>query len=188
MSDMRLTTARLELVRVSPETARAAANDDRPRFGGLLNAVVAADWPHDLIDDALGPMADALERQPPTNGYTMWWVVLRDPRTLIGSVGLKSPPRDGRVDIGYGIVASHQRRGYAVEATNRLIALAFDDPATEKVVGETYAQLVPSIGVMIKCGFTQCAAGVVGFSGEENVVQFELTRQKWERQTCKATV
>ena len=88
----------------------------------------------------------------------------------------KAPPKDGRVDIGYSIVASQQRRGYASEATRRLIEMAFEDPQVDRVVAETLPGLEPSIRVMEKCGFRQCGANVTGFSGEEGVLQYELRR------------
>lgn len=173
---MRLFTPRLELIRAWADPVRAAARDDRARLAALLDADVPADWPHEFLGDALPHMADALERQPPQDGYTMWFVVQREPRVLIGTAGLKSPPNDGRVDIGYGVVASFRRRGYAGEATRRLIDMAFEDPAVNRIVAETMPDLTASIRVLEKCGFVQVAAGVTGFSGEEGVIQYELKR------------
>lgn len=172
---MQVTTRRLELISATAESCRAAAEVDNVRLGRLLDAAIPADWPHEYLSDGLGPTADALEREPQER-YTFWFVVLRSPRTLIGTVGLKAPPVDGRVDIGYGIVLSHRRRGYATEATQRLIELAFEDPAVERVVAETLPELTASLGVLDRCGFVRCAEGVTGFSGEENVVRYELSR------------
>lgn len=173
---MRLLTPRLELIRAWAEPLWAAARDDRARLAALLDADVPADWPHEFLSDALPHMADALERHPPQDGYTMWFVVQREPRVLIGTAGLKSPPNDGRVDVGYGVVASHRGRGYATEATQRLMAMAFEDPAVQRIVAETLPDLPASIRVLERCGFVQIAAGVTGFSGEQGVVQFELKR------------
>jgi len=172
---MRIQSERLELIAATAESARAAADDDRTQLGSMLECEIATDWPPEFLNEAAGPLAEALAGDP-QDRYTMWYVVLREPRTLIGTVGIKAPPKDGRVDIGYSIVASQQRRGYATEATRRLVELAFEDPRVDRVVAETLPDLGPSIRVMEKCGFRQCAANVTGFSGEEGVVRFELRR------------
>jgi ribosomal-protein-alanine N-acetyltransferase len=171
-----LQTARLELIRVTPESARAAADDDRARLSNLLDCAVPADWPPQYLADAMAPFAEAIEKDPPRDGYTMWFVVRRDERLLVGTTGIKSPPLEGRVEVGYGIVASEQRRGYATEATGRLIEMAFEDPRVDRVVAETFDHLVPSIGVLLKLGFVRIATRVMGFTGDEGVDQYELKR------------
>jgi RimJ/RimL family protein N-acetyltransferase len=174
-----LITTRLELICATATAVRAAADGDLARLGKLFEADVAVDWPPDFLSDGLAPMAEMLEAAEPRDGYSMWLILLRQPRTLIGTVSYKGPPQAGRVDIGYSVVASHQRMGYATEATRKLIDHAMADPAVHRVVAETYPELTPSVRVLEKCGFAKCAAGVSGFSGEENVVQYELTRERW---------
>jgi RimJ/RimL family protein N-acetyltransferase len=176
---LRLTTTRLELVSATATTVRAAANGDLAELGRVLAADVATDWPPEFVSDALPPLANALGASEPQDGYSMWFILLRQPRTLIGTVSYKGPPSDGRIDIGYSVVASHQRKGYATEAARTLVHRAMADSAVDRVVAETYPELTPSVRVLEKCGFEQCAADVTGFSGELGVVQFQLTRQRW---------
>mgnify|MGYP003694729629 CR=1 FL=1 len=98
-------------------------------------------------------------------------------RTLIGSGGYKGPPSDdGVVEVGYGIVSDHRRRGYAVEATRGLIAKAFVEPKVNRVIAETLPELIPSIGVLTKCGFR-----LIGEGSEPGVIRFELTRAEFLR-------
>ncbi len=131
------------------------------------------------MEDGMTFVAAGLEQQP-QQLYTTWLVVLPKPkRILIGVVGLKSPPVRGRVDLGYGIVNSHQGHGYATEATKRLIALVFEDSAARTIVAETMPELTASMRVLDKCGFVLCDQDTTGFSGEENVVQYELTRSQF---------
>lgn len=191
MSDLSLqpatpreTTARLELVSVTAAIARAAADADHARLSTLLDAQVPPDWPHEFLDDALPKIADELERGPHPGIYGMWLIVQRDPRALVGTAGLKSPPVDGRVDFGYGLVASARKRGYATEASARLLDLAFADPATQRVAGETMPDLTDSIRVMQRLGMKLVARDATGFSGEPGVIRYEITRSDWARRAC----
>lgn len=200
-----LTSERLELRVGTPEAIRAAAND-HARLSQLLNAAIPADWPHEFLDDALIPMAELMEQEA-RDGidrgiFTFWFMLLKEPRTLIGTIGLKGAPsatdagpsglanqaapqieiEAGRVDIGYGLVKSQQRKGYAREAVQRMLREVFADSRVRMVVGETLEDLHASIRVMESCGFKRTAAGQTGYSGEENVVRYDLPRAIWERQ------
>jgi ribosomal-protein-alanine N-acetyltransferase len=96
-------------------------------------------------------------------------------RTLIGSAGYKGPPSaDGMVEVGYGIVRDHQRQGYASEAVRGLVAHAFALPTVRRVIAETLPELIPSIGVLRKCGFR-----FIGNGSEPGVIRFELTRAEY---------
>jgi RimJ/RimL family protein N-acetyltransferase len=72
----------------------------------------------------------------------------------MGSAGYKGPPSaDATLEVGYGIVSEYQRQGYASEVVHGFLAHAFALPAVHRVVAETLPSLVPSIGVLRKCGF-----------------------------------
>ena len=48
--------------------------------------------------------------------YGFHFVVRRDDERVIGEIGFVEPPKGGAVTIGYAIVPSARRRGYATEA------------------------------------------------------------------------
>jgi RimJ/RimL family protein N-acetyltransferase len=79
------------------------------------------------------------------------------------------------VEVGYGIVAEHQRKGYATETALGLLRRAFGVPAVRRAVADTLPELAPSIGVLRKCGFH-----LVGEGSEPGVIRFELTREDYE--------
>jgi RimJ/RimL family protein N-acetyltransferase len=108
----------------------------------------------------------------------MWFVLLREPRTLVGTVGLKGPPVEGRADVGYAVLDAFQRVGYGTEATSALIDWAFADPRVACIVAETLPELAPSIRVIDKCGLVFVGVGV-GHEGEPAVQQYQLTRERW---------
>lgn len=172
-----LNTARLELVGCAPDTLRAEG-DDRARFASLLSARVPESWPPELYDDdARLWTLRAVEQAPEHAGWWMYYLVADDGggRELVGVAGYKGPPGDdGTVEVGYGVLPGHRRRGYATEATRALVDRAFSFPAVARVIAETYPHLAPSVGVMEKCGLTFAGAG-----SEEGVVRYELPRERW---------
>lgn len=173
-----IVTDRLELVPATLELTQAAL-DGEHALGACLHAVVPPTWPPEYLDRAslqvtLDRLAEGLEQAE-------WWlhfVVLRgaEPaRILIGSAGYKGPPSaDGTVEVGYGIVRDHQRRGYASEAVRGLLAHAFAVPAVRRVIAETLPELAASIAVLGKCGFR-----LIGEGSEPGVIRFELTRAEY---------
>jgi RimJ/RimL family protein N-acetyltransferase len=50
--------------------------------------------------------------------------------------------------VGYGIVSSHQRRGYATETVRGCSDRAFALPQVRRAIAETLPALTPSIGVL----------------------------------------
>jgi ribosomal-protein-alanine N-acetyltransferase len=165
-------TTRLLLVPGSVETLTSAI-DDPGAVGTALDAVVPSSWPPEHLDR--GALEWTLRwLSDPSNdpSWGFYWVLLRAPRTLIGVVGYKGMPKDGSVEVGYGIVAEHQRHGYATEATRALVDRALATPGVTCVIAETLPGLVPSIGVLEKLGFT-----FMGDGSEEGTIRYELLRQ-----------
>jgi ribosomal-protein-alanine N-acetyltransferase len=76
--------------------------------------------------------------QDPENSF--WW----SPRLIVvdwlvvGMGGFKSPPdSNGSVEIGYGIVASQQKRGFATHAVDLLIREGFSKNEIQEIVAYT---------------------------------------------------
>jgi ribosomal-protein-alanine N-acetyltransferase len=168
-------TERLELV---PATTRllSAALESPAALAVGLGAHVPPSWPPEFLDaPALRFTLDRLVQAPDEAPWWMYFVVLlpgSGERVLVGSAGYKGPPtRDGTVEVGYGIVSDHQRRGYASEAVRGLVKHAFDLPQVQRVIAETLPELTPSIGVLRRCGFEP-----VGEGSEPGVIRFELVR------------
>ena len=161
-------TARLQLIPASSSTVTSAI-EDLVGLGAQLHAGVPASWPPDLLDvDALQWTLRWLSEPSNDPRWGFHWVVLRAPRTLVGVVGYKGMPKDGSVEVGYGVVAEHRRQGYATEATRALVDQAFASPDVTRVLAETLPGLMPSIGVLEKLGFT-----LIGEGSEPGVIRYE---------------
>lgn len=171
-------TGRLELVPVSVELLDAAL-DGRDTLATVLRATVPASWPPEYVDaSALQFTRDRLAAAPLEAPWWLYLMVLptaSGEHLVIGTAGYKGPPsEDGTVEVGYSVVADHQRRGYATEAVAGLVRHAFDRPAVQRVIAETLPELAPSIGVLRKSGFEPAGEG-----SEPGVLRFELTRASY---------
>jgi len=156
-------TPRLDLIPNSTASLRACL-DGRDALAAALGTRVPETWPPDLLDPpALRFVLERLEQAPAEAEWWMYFVVLRvEGRRgiLVGSAGYKGPPApDGTVEIGYSIVGDRRRKGYASEAVRALLERAFAFPEVRRVIAETLPELVPSIGVLEKCGFAPVGAG-----------------------------
>lgn len=171
-----LFTRRLDLIEATHESVRAAIEDPQ-RLGEMLDAYVPCSWPPELLDTpALEWTLRWLDDPANDRTYGMYWIVLRETvssfRTLVGVAGFKGKPsEDGTVEVGYGIVAEYQRRGFATETVRALLDRAFKSPRVKRVIAETLPGLIPSIGVLEKCGFR-----FIGDGSEPGVIRYELAR------------
>ena len=96
--------------------------------------------------------------------------VTTDPRqsaVIIGGIGFHGGVDErGRVEIGYGIVASQRGKGHATQALRQLVEHARDLGAVT-LFAQTEASNEPSQAVLRRAGFTRFAQG-------DRAVRFEL--------------
>lgn len=159
----------------------AAAIAGNNVLADALGVEVTGDWPPEHLDEAALGWMLAAGRQDPRmlRGWGMWFVILKPapgvPRVLVGNVGFKSPPdATGCVECGYSVIASHRRRGIAVEAVRALGDWAFSHSNVQSLAAETYPHLTESLGVMRRLGMRHIGAG-----SEPGVVRHAVTRQGW---------
>lgn len=179
-SELRIATARLDLVPASPQTLQAELALDRKGLGQLLAAAIPGDWPPPLYDDDWRKRVLRRLREDPAEAlWWVWYFLLRgEPRTLIGAGGFKGPPSNGQVEIGYSVLPSFQRSGFATEAAGGLVKLAFHQAEIARVIAHTLPDLHGSIRVLENNGFQQR-----GEPEEPDAIRFELGRNS----ICKST-
>ncbi len=148
-----------------------------------LGVAIASDWPPELYDEgAIRYMLDWLSAHPGEEAWGFYYIVLGGDRPVaIGAGGYKGAPSDGAVEIGYSIVPSHRRRGYAREAVDGWLARAFADPRVDRVLAHTLVDLDPSIAVLRSAGFSFNGAGAD--PEEPSAIQYVLTRDTYEKRS-----
>jgi RimJ/RimL family protein N-acetyltransferase len=112
-----------------------------------------------MDEEALSYFRSELAKCPHDSRWWLHCVLLEEMNgvcTLIGTTGYKGPPsEDGHVEIGYGIIESRQRQGYATLAVSEIVRRAFVDDRVTVVAAETLVDLAPSRALLRKCGFQQ---------------------------------
>lgn len=92
----------------------------------------------------------------------------------IGGCMFKGPPdADGMVEVAYGIDEPHQRKGYATELSEAMVALAVDR-GVRVVRAHTKPDNTASMRVLEKCGFRPLGLVIDPEDGE--VLRFERER------------
>lgn len=163
---MSLETLRLILLPCSPEHLLAMI--DQPerfdeRFEQLTDLRAAEGLRAFLVSDEVSPdwlaaLRDASGPDPWRHGF---FVVDRESRSVIGTVGFKGPPDStGMVEIAYGIVPSCEGQGYATEAAAALVGFASASRQVRLVRAHTLPASNASTRVLVKCGF-RCTGTVV---------------------------
>jgi len=163
-------TARLELRAGNGEIYRIPY-DDREALAQALGVNIPDNWPVENYDsECLVWCQKALDRDPTSQPWLLRYYIERETNTLVGFGG-GGALKDRSWTIGYSVLPQFRRRGYASEATAALIAEAFKHEEVDRIIAETYPELVASIGVMEKNGLR-----FVGPGAGERVIRYELQR------------
>jgi RimJ/RimL family protein N-acetyltransferase len=85
------------------------------------------------------------------------FVIRREDERVIGEIGFVAPPRRGAVTIGYAIVPSARRQGYATEAIGALTAWSLGQPDVDHVRAQTLPDNEASIRALLRAGFEEDA-------------------------------
>jgi ribosomal-protein-alanine N-acetyltransferase len=158
-------TPRLDLIAVNPESLHIQQKNSanmRTELGELIGAEVPDEWPHEnwephVFDYLLKLFAES----PEAIGWCRYLLLRHEGgRTLIGSFGSGLPkPETGEAEIGYGILPSWQRQGYAPEAVAAMLPWLQTRRKIRAFVAQTFPYLRGSIRVLEKCGFQPAGAG-----------------------------
>jgi RimJ/RimL family protein N-acetyltransferase len=122
----------------------------------------------------------------------IWCITDRDSGEKLGSAALLPMPvdedetdfdlvipgqmPDGDVEVGYFLKPSAWGKGYATEACNRVLKMAFEDSPLTEVVATFDAANVASRNVLEKAGFVD--RGIMRCYGEDGP-NFRITRDEW---------
>jgi RimJ/RimL family protein N-acetyltransferase/uncharacterized damage-inducible protein DinB len=172
---MNLRTRRLRLIPATPELIRADLGGPAT-LGAALGYEISDIWPPEFYDaPAMEWTLAQLEKDPDSSEWSLHYIVAPNGR-VAGIVGYKGrPDAEGTVELGYSVLAEHQRQGFASEATAGLVERAFGTGAVRRIIAETMPGLAGSIRVLEKNGFR-----LIGEGSEPGVIRFELTQPDFE--------
>jgi ribosomal-protein-alanine N-acetyltransferase len=167
-----IATPRLRLLPLTPFLLRAVDRGDLAEVERQLGARVGAGWeagvPAKLRLEQLA--ADASE-QP----WLVRAIVASTRPQVVGCVGFHAPPDDhGRVEIGYDIVPSERRKGYAREAIRALLDWAWATGRVRTCVASVSPQNAPSLALVRSFGFRRVGEQIDEIDGLELVFERRL--------------
>ncbi len=173
-------TVRLRLIPGTAAMVKAAV-EDHARLAELLGASIPAPWPGKDLREVLPQFHDRMMEDTALENWVVWFWVRRGDQgagdMLIGDGGFMGlPDANGSVEIGYSVLPSFRRQGYAREGVAGLLAVAFDRAEIKTVMAETVNDNAASIGVLERLGFCR-----IGGAGETATAWFALTRTEYER-------
>jgi len=143
--DHSLHTRRLRLEPVTPGIAAAAAMG-RAALEARIGAQAPSDWRGAYVFDRNSVAVD-----DPAVRYVL--AIHEHDRRVIGEVRFDriSP---GVYEIGYGVIPSYRRQGYALEATGRVLRWLDEDVGAETIVAGCRMDNLASVRTLRRLGFT----------------------------------
>jgi predicted acetyltransferase len=146
-------TARLELIPLSLAQLERSLLDI-PGLEQQLGLMIARDFFTDRVRRAIGMKIAKMKIADVTQHawLTYWLIVIKGEHIGAGMLGFKGVPNEeGSTEIGYGIDAAYQNKGYMGEAAQALIDWAFAHPFC-RVITATHVENPASSRLLEKLG------------------------------------
>ena len=167
-----ISTGRLRLVPLTPSVLRAVESCDLVAVERGLGARVLSGWERGVpATQRLHQLAADPSQQP----WLVRAMVAPAAREVVGSIGFHAPPDDrGRVEIGYDVVASERRRGYARESLTAMLAWAWATGRAQTCVASISPHNAPSLALVRSFGFEHVGQHIDEVDGLELVYERPL--------------
>jgi len=175
-NELLLRTRRLDLVAATLEHIQAELQAPGA-LGPLLGVHIPEGWPPGEYDrNALEYFQAQIQAGGPGQvGWYSWYAISRNSQGkregLVAGAGYLGPPKDGTVEIGYSVIPTARRQGYATELVAALVSRAFEEPSVQQVIAHTSDANTASTQVLLRCGFAR-----VGPGSEPESVQYRTRR------------
>ena len=173
---LKLETERLELIPMTFSFVSGLLNKDLTVYREFdINPT--EEWPNKDTMDIMPIIKEKLSALPGPDGFGAWLFIDKADRMVVGDGGFKGAPGDShKIDIGYGIIESRQRRGYAYEAVNALIKWGFSQDNVMKITANCLIDNQPSHNLLLKLGMKE-------ISRNHEYIYFELPNEN-QHETC----
>jgi RimJ/RimL family protein N-acetyltransferase len=113
--------------------------------------VLHEEWPQPDLLNVLPRQAAA---PADAECFGIWVMIEGDSGAVVGDIGFHGPPDDdGAVEVGYCVVPSRRRRGYATEAAGAIVGWARRQRGVRVIVAGCDPGNVASIHTLERAGF-----------------------------------
>lgn len=149
---MRIDSERTIIVPILRETMRSLIRKELPDTVQGYRRCYG--WPGPELLEALPVFINDLQDDPSSLGWHAWMIIRKKSSLIIGDVGFKGTPDEERVvEIGFSIVPSKRRSGYAVEAVSSMVEYVLSKHGTIRLTAECSPENPGSIKTLEACGF-----------------------------------
>jgi len=108
---------------------------------------------HETLDTIPKIVANIELSNGPT-GFESWVIITKKEMKIIGDVGFKGIPNQaGEIDLGYGIISSERKKGYATESAKALSDWALAQPIVTKITAKCLIENGDSKKILQKLNF-----------------------------------
>jgi ribosomal-protein-alanine N-acetyltransferase len=167
-----IATPRLRLLPLTPSLLRAVASGDLAQVERQLSARVGKGWEQGVPAKL---RLEQLAADPSEQPWLVRAMIASTPPRVVGCVGFHAPPDDdGRVEIGYDIVASERRKGYAREGIRALLDWAWATGRVRTCVASVTPHNAPSLALIDSFGFRHVGEQIDEIDGLELVFERRL--------------
>jgi RimJ/RimL family protein N-acetyltransferase len=164
-------TTRLELVALGLAELEALSAG-APEVAG---ARIPPDWPHATPGEAaaLEFFTLRLREDPELAPWRIRLMVASATRAMVGHIGFHDPPEDGRLELGYTVLAAHRRNGFAAEAMIGMMNAAVTDHDVHRFRVAISPGNAASLALAARLGFVAAGEQLDDVDGPE--LLFERT-------------
>ena len=139
--------------------------------------------PHRILMDGSGPLrwrVPQVKSDPSVNKWFVRWMVEKETREIVGSTSFHGPPDEkGMMEIGLGVHADFQRRGYATEALTGMWSWVINQPGVELLRYTVDPNNEASVAVIKKFGFERVGQQIDPEDGPEDI--YEMSANEFRR-------
>ncbi len=129
------------------------------------------------IEDARNYIETKMISQLTRLGYSNYTILRKSDQKKVGICGLyKREGLDG-IDIGFALLPGAEKKGYAFEASKKIVNAAFTVFGLTKLYGITLRENLDSQQLLLKLGFTYLKDIMIP-NDEEELMLFSLSHKK----------
>ncbi len=167
-------TRRLDLVSLSPELIEALLAGRRAEAGAIAGFPLPDGWPEPGDERFLRLRLDQMRGDPASRPWLLRAMVLHRTGTMVGYINFHGPPADGAAELGYTVLPTHRRRGYAREAIRGMMRWATREHGVRRFVVSIAPDNQASLALAAGLGFRQTGSHIDPEDGLELVFELAL--------------
>lgn len=132
------------------------------------------EWPNKDTRDIMPVIKEKLSQESAPDGFGAWLFIDKLSNSIVGDGGFKgSPSNKGEIDLGYGVIESKRRQGYAFEAAKALLEWGLQQDNVKAITAKCLKNNTASYNLLRKLGMNE-------IKQDDEFIYFEINRGRAE--------